>query len=75
MIPMKHHLFPMIMISKYTKNFSLTNVSWNYFIEGLEAWKTNIDIWLVFYHYKAEKEASEALKQAEREAKFFGKTD
>lgn len=50
-----------------------------FFIEGLEAWKVNIDIQAQFYHYKAvtyvcvyfsksEDETSEAMKQAAKEA-------
>ena len=51
----------------------------NFFVEGLQAWKANIDIQPVFNHYKAvtyicayfsktEKETSEAMKQAAKEA-------
>ena len=58
----------------------------NYFAEGLEAWKTNIDIQPFFNHYKAvtymcayfskaENETSEAIKQAAKEAHLLGKTN
>ena len=58
----------------------------NYFIEGLEAWRANIDIQPVFNHYKAvtymcayfskaENETSESLKQAAREANKLGNTE
>ena len=51
----------------------------NFFVEGLQAWKANIDIQPVFNHYKAvtymcayfskaEGETSEAMKQAAKEA-------
>ena len=50
----------------------------NYFVDGLQAWKTKIDIQTVFNHYKAitymcayfseaENETSEAMKQAAKE--------
>ena len=51
----------------------------NYFVEGLQSWKTNIDIQLLFNHCKAvtymcayflnaEDESSEAMKKAAKEA-------
>ena len=57
----------------------------NYFIEGLTAWKANIDIQPVFNHYRAvtymcayfsksEDETSEAMKQAAKEAVNLNKT-
>ena len=58
----------------------------NYFVEGLQAWKANIDIQPVFNYYKAvtymcayfsktENETSEAMKQAAKEAGMSGKTE
>ena len=58
----------------------------NFFIEGLKAWKANIDIQPVFNHYKAvtylcayfsksEDETSEAMKQAAKEALNGKKSD
>ena len=57
-----------------------------YFVKGLQAWKANIDIQPVFYHYKemtyicvyiskAEDETSEAMKQAAKEASVSGKSN
>ena len=57
----------------------------SYFVEGLQAWKANIDIQSVFNHYKAvthmcvcfskaENEISEAMKEAAKEAGMSGKT-
>ena len=58
----------------------------NFFTEGLQAWKANIDTQPVFNHYKAvtymctnfskaEDETSEAMKQAAREALAGTKSD
>ena len=58
----------------------------NYFAEGLEAWKANIDIQPDFNHHKAitymccyfsrtENETLEAMKQAAKEAHALGKTN
>ena len=58
----------------------------NYFVEGLQAWKGNIDIQSVFNHYKAvtymcayfskaEVETSEAMKQAAKETLNGNKSD
>ena len=58
----------------------------NFFTEGLQAWKANIDTQPVFNHYKAvtymctnfskaEDETSEAMKQAAREALAGNKSD
>ena len=58
----------------------------NYFTEGLEAWKANINIQPVFNNYKAvtymcadfsktENKTSEAMKQAAKEAHALGKTN
>ena len=58
----------------------------NFFIEGLKAWKANIDIQPVFNHYKtvtymcayfskSEDETSEAMKQAAKEALNGKKSD
>ena len=58
----------------------------NYFVRGLLAWKTNIDIQLVFNHYKAvsymytcfskaENRTSEAMKQTGKEALISSKSD
>ena len=57
-----------------------------YFVEGLQAWKANIDIQPVFNHYKAvtymcayfskvEDETSEAMKQVAKEASVSGKSN
>ena len=58
----------------------------NYFAEGLQAWKANIDIQPVFNHYKAvscmcayfskiENETFEAMKQAAKETGMSRKTE